>query len=139
MDRTEKQLGADLPPHAADNLPQLERGLSLNNNPNPQLFVVQDDRPPPGSGDGSESDSGGARTLLGEETYPEGGRVAWLVVFGCWCRYCPAFFHYGLLAHILPVVPLLLFSSSFWRPGLGVLRNLLHGRLAQGLTDSGCW
>ena len=86
MDRTEKQSGADLPPYAANNLAQLERGLSLNNNPNPQLFVVQDDRPPPGNGDGSESDSGGARTLLGEETYPEGGRVAWMVVFGCWCK-----------------------------------------------------
>ncbi|KAH6647040.1 major facilitator superfamily domain-containing protein [Truncatella angustata] len=48
---------------AAIKLPQdrsdLERGLSLNNNPDPQLFV--------------------------DETYPEGGLEAWLVVFGCFC------------------------------------------------------
>lgn len=86
MYRTEKQVEVDLSSHADNSLPQLERGLSHNKNPNPQLFVVQDDRPPPGNGDGSESDSGGARTLLGDETYPEGGRTAWLVVFGCWCK-----------------------------------------------------
>ncbi|KAK8024185.1 hypothetical protein PG993_012251 [Apiospora rasikravindrae] len=91
-------------------LPSLEKGYSINNNPNPQLFVVQESEPPPraqtqhqATGDGRDDKSEEAgeedtvdadadaeygsrpRTLLGEETYPEGGLAAWLVVFGCWC------------------------------------------------------
>ncbi|KAK6839755.1 Riboflavin transporter MCH5 [Apiospora arundinis] len=86
-------------------LPSLERGYSINNNPNPQLFVVQESEPPiqpqraappttTGDDEKSEVDADAAdfdggsrrpRTLLGDETYPEGGLAAWLVVFGCWC------------------------------------------------------
>lgn len=84
-------------------LPSLEKGYSINNNPNPQLSVVQESQPPPpqqqqqsrGNDEKSEEVEEDAdadpefgsrpRTLLGEETYPEGGLAAWLVVFGCWC------------------------------------------------------
>ncbi|CAJ2503448.1 Uu.00g108420.m01.CDS01 [Anthostomella pinea] len=59
-------------------------GVELNSNPNPQLFVVQDDGQPP-SEEKSDAESGRAVTLMGDEMYPEGGLEAWLVVFGSWC------------------------------------------------------
>ncbi|KAK7972937.1 Riboflavin transporter MCH5 [Apiospora saccharicola] len=88
-------------------LPSLEKGYSINNNPNPQLFVVQESEPPPPQQQSQQATGGSdkkseeveedadadadaefgsrPRTLLGEETYPEGGLAAWLVVFGCCC------------------------------------------------------
>ncbi|KAK8102720.1 Riboflavin transporter MCH5 [Apiospora sp. TS-2023a] len=90
-------------------LPSLEKGYSINNNPNPQLFVVQESEPPPPQQQSQQATGGNdeksdeveedadadadvdaefgsrPRTFLGEETYPEGGLAAWLVVFGCWC------------------------------------------------------
>ncbi|KAI1427335.1 major facilitator superfamily domain-containing protein [Xylaria sp. FL1777] len=58
--------------------------VDFNANPSPQMFAVQNDGPLPENEKGDE-ESGRAVTLLGEETYPEGGVEAWLVVFGSWC------------------------------------------------------
>lgn len=51
-------------------------------NANPQLFVVQGDPEALGNISDATSDP---QTLLQDETYPEGGLEAWLVVFGAWC------------------------------------------------------
>ncbi|KAK6070762.1 riboflavin transporter [Seiridium cupressi] len=62
----------------------LEKG-HFDDNHSPQLFVVQSEQPPePTAGDTSDSASD-PRTLLQDETYPEGGLEAWLVVFGSFC------------------------------------------------------
>ncbi|KAK9414243.1 putative Major facilitator superfamily (MFS) profile domain-containing protein [Seiridium unicorne] len=62
----------------------LEKG-QFNDNYSPQLFVVQGEQPPePTAGDTSDSASD-PQTLLQDETYPEGGLEAWLVVFGSFC------------------------------------------------------
>ncbi|KAK9800467.1 putative Major facilitator superfamily (MFS) profile domain-containing protein [Seiridium cardinale] len=62
----------------------LEKG-QFNDNYSPQLFVVQGEQPPePAAGDTSDSASD-PQTLLQDETYPEGGLEAWLVVFGSFC------------------------------------------------------
>jgi hypothetical protein len=62
--------------------------ITFSNNPNPEPFVVQSDRPKPehdaAQADNSDAESG-PTTLLGDETYPEGGLKAWSVVFGSWC------------------------------------------------------
>lgn len=63
----------------------LEKGVGLHDHPNPQLFVVQGEKGS-ASTDGNASDpSSEPQTLLQDETYPEGGTEAWLVVFGAWC------------------------------------------------------
>ncbi|KAI0388667.1 major facilitator superfamily domain-containing protein [Xylariaceae sp. FL0594] len=65
-----------------------EHGAGLERNLSPQMFVVPPEtethavETEKGEGD---AESGRAVTLLGEETYPEGGLEAWLVVFGSWC------------------------------------------------------
>ncbi|KAM0812950.1 putative Major facilitator superfamily (MFS) profile domain-containing protein [Seiridium cardinale] len=62
----------------------LEKG-QFNDNYSPQLFVVQGEQPTePAAGDTSDSASD-PQTLLQDETYPEGGLEAWLVVFGSFC------------------------------------------------------
>ncbi|KAI0805170.1 major facilitator superfamily domain-containing protein [Xylaria sp. FL0064] len=58
--------------------------VDLHANPSPQMFAVQNDDPV-GENRKSDEESGRAVTLLGDETYPEGGLEAWLVVFGSWC------------------------------------------------------
>ena len=50
--------------------------------PSPGPLPVQEGRTPPEDVSDAES---GPTTLLGDETYPEGGLEAWLVVFGAWC------------------------------------------------------
>ncbi|KAI2622070.1 major facilitator superfamily domain-containing protein [Xylaria nigripes] len=57
-------------------------GLSTNSNS--PMFGAQDDSSSP-ENEKSDAESGRAATLLGDETYPEGGLEAWLVVFGSWC------------------------------------------------------
>ncbi|KAI1487653.1 major facilitator superfamily transporter [Biscogniauxia mediterranea] len=61
--------------------PSCEKVVS-NPPPAPQPFVVPYDETTP---EHSDAESGRAVTLLGEETYPEGGLEAWLVVLGAWC------------------------------------------------------
>lgn len=65
---------------------QLEKGhLDMNDNPSPQLFVVQSQPTrEPAAGNTSDSASD-PQTLLKDEAYPEGGLEAWLVVFGSFC------------------------------------------------------
>lgn len=58
--------------------------IDFNTNLTPHLCAVQDDGPPSENEKGDE-ESGRAVTLLGDETYPEGGLEAWLVVLGSWC------------------------------------------------------
>lgn len=59
--------------------------VDFHNNPNPQMFAVQDDGPVSENEKSDDQESGRAVTLLGDETYPEGGLEAWLVVLGSWC------------------------------------------------------
>ncbi|KAI1343401.1 major facilitator superfamily domain-containing protein [Xylariaceae sp. FL0016] len=82
MERREKDTAS--PPQGSQyhDEPKLERNVSLNANPNPQLFVLQDNGR---QIEESDAESGRAVTLLGDETYPEGGLEAWLVVLGSWC------------------------------------------------------
>lgn len=56
-------------------------------NANPQLFVVQADKGEPEDAVGNISGDAASdpQTLLQDETYPEGGLEAWLVVFGSFC------------------------------------------------------
>ncbi|KAJ3568365.1 hypothetical protein NPX13_g6444 [Xylaria arbuscula] len=58
--------------------------VDFNADPSPQMFVVPSRDPKPQHEKGDE-ESGRAVTLLDDETYPEGGSEAWLVVFGSWC------------------------------------------------------
>lgn len=64
----------------------LEKGhLDMNDNPNPQLFVVpSENNHNPAAGNTSDSSSD-PQPLLKDENYPEGGLEAWLVVFGSFC------------------------------------------------------
>ncbi|KAH9905281.1 major facilitator superfamily domain-containing protein [Xylariomycetidae sp. FL2044] len=77
--------------HANQDDPSILRRLASSRShtdahPSPTLFVVQDVGQPAGDAlDGSDAESNRAATLLGDETYPEGGLEAWLVVFGAWC------------------------------------------------------
>ncbi|KAI0542632.1 major facilitator superfamily domain-containing protein [Xylaria digitata] len=76
--------GTSMPSHDQDTCSSEKQDVDFNTNPSPQMFVVQNDRPL--SEDvKSDEESGRAVTLLGDETYPEGGLEAWLVVFGSWC------------------------------------------------------
>ncbi|KAI1391980.1 MFS general substrate transporter [Hypoxylon trugodes] len=60
----------------------LEKGqANSETTPKSDLFLPQDYGP---DSDESNANSGG-ETLLGDETYPEGGLQAWLVVLGSWC------------------------------------------------------
>ncbi|KAI4602205.1 hypothetical protein KJ359_009443 [Pestalotiopsis sp. 9143b] len=55
-------------------------------NANPQLFVVHADKEPEDAvGNISGDAASDPQTLLQDETYPEGGLEAWLVVFGSFC------------------------------------------------------
>lgn len=55
-------------------------------NANPQLFVVQADKETEDAvGNISGDAASDPQTLLQDETYPEGGLEAWLVVFGSFC------------------------------------------------------
>ncbi len=66
----------------------VEKGeVGFTSNPNPQPFALREDGTSPE--ETSDADSGPA-ILLGDETYPEGGLQAWLVVFGSWCALLPA-------------------------------------------------
>lgn len=58
--------------------------VDFNADPSPQMFVIPSREPPPPNERG-DAESGRAVTLLDDETYPEGGWEAWLVVFGSWC------------------------------------------------------
>ncbi|KAI0124763.1 major facilitator superfamily domain-containing protein [Xylariales sp. AK1849] len=60
-------------------------GIDLNTAPNPELFTVQNEKVIPLTADDASEAGSRARTLLGDETYPEGGKEAWLVVFGAFC------------------------------------------------------
>ncbi|KAH8158604.1 hypothetical protein CIB48_g9646 [Xylaria polymorpha] len=73
-----------LPSPVQDTCLSEKHDVDFNANSNPQMFVVQNDTPLSGNATGDE-ESGRAVTLLGDETYPEGGWEAWLVVFGSWC------------------------------------------------------
>ncbi|GAW24846.1 hypothetical protein ANO14919_144400 [Xylariales sp. No.14919] len=73
-----------VPNHTQDTCFSEKQDADFNTNPSPQMFVVQNDGPPSENEKGDE-ESGRAVTLLGDETYPEGGLEAWLVVFGSWC------------------------------------------------------
>lgn len=65
-------------------LPNLEKSeVGFPPNPNSQPFAVPAEGVPPG--ETSEPDDGPATLLGDDETYPEGGLQAWLVVFGSWC------------------------------------------------------
>ncbi|RYO75004.1 hypothetical protein DL766_008177 [Monosporascus sp. MC13-8B] len=85
-EREEAQDATPLPVSVTENRPEHsshEKGeVDFSSNPSPQPFIVQDDGTPPE--DRSDADSG-PETLLGDETYPEGGLQAWLVVLGAWC------------------------------------------------------
>jgi hypothetical protein len=61
-----------------------EEGVNLQPDLSPQMFVVPTNTPAVEKEEGDQ-ESGRAVTLLGEDTYPEGGLEAWLVVFGSWC------------------------------------------------------
>ncbi|KAF2970559.1 hypothetical protein GQX73_g3017 [Xylaria multiplex] len=73
-----------MPSHDQDTFSSEKQDVDFNTDPSPQMFVVPNDCP---LSDNVKSDeeSGRAVTLLGDETYPEGGLEAWLVVFGSWC------------------------------------------------------
>ncbi|KAI0105696.1 major facilitator superfamily domain-containing protein [Nemania sp. FL0031] len=73
-----------LPNHGSDTSLSEKKDTDLDTKPNPQISVVQTDNPSSNNEKGDE-ESGRAVTLLGDETYPEGGLEAWLVVFGSWC------------------------------------------------------
>ncbi|KAI0172865.1 MFS general substrate transporter [Hypoxylon sp. FL1284] len=62
----------------AEDSTNLEKGqANIEGNQKPDSFLATQECPDkPGSG---------KVTLLGDETYPEGGLQAWLVVFGSWC------------------------------------------------------
>lgn len=78
--------------HDSSSMSSYDRDISLsekhdvdiNTNPSPQMSVVQNSGPLSENEKGDE-ESGRAVILLGDETYPEGGLEAWLVVFGSWC------------------------------------------------------
>lgn len=53
-----------------------------HSNANSQRGIPPADGAPPDEASYSDSEP---TTLLGDETYPEGGLQAWLVVFGSWC------------------------------------------------------
>ncbi|KAK7757645.1 hypothetical protein SLS62_000021 [Diatrype stigma] len=53
-----------------------------HSDPNSQRFIPPADGTPADEASYSDSEP---TTLLGDETYPEGGLQAWLVVFGSWC------------------------------------------------------
>ncbi|KAI0975679.1 major facilitator superfamily domain-containing protein [Xylaria arbuscula] len=74
----------NLSSHGQDSCFSEKHHDDFNANPSPQMFAVQNDSPSLENEKGDE-ESGRAVTLLGEETYPEGGFEAWLVVFGSWC------------------------------------------------------
>jgi hypothetical protein len=61
-----------------------KHGVDFHKNLDPQSFAVQDDGPS-SENEKADAESGRAVTLLGDETYPEGGLEAWLVVLGSWC------------------------------------------------------
>lgn len=79
-----------MPAHVEDAfLSEKHQDVDANANSSPEMFVVENDRPlsPPSSeNEKTDEESGRAVAIaLGEETYPEGGLEAWLVVFGAWC------------------------------------------------------
>ncbi|KAI1854286.1 hypothetical protein JX265_000694 [Neoarthrinium moseri] len=86
----EKHHGVAQPPSVpiseeARDASSLEKGdAAVPANINPQMFVVQDEKET-APVEGNTSDSSSPQTLLGNETYPEGGREAWTVVFGSFC------------------------------------------------------
>ncbi|KAI0400059.1 major facilitator superfamily domain-containing protein [Xylaria palmicola] len=73
-----------VPDHSQNTYLSEKPEVGHSTNPTPHLFPVQQDSQLPENDSGDE-ESGRAVTLLGDETYPEGGREAWLVVFGSWC------------------------------------------------------
>jgi hypothetical protein len=73
------------PDGSLQNPSSLEKGdTDMITNLGQQPAVVQDNKITPSGEDVSDAGTG-PRTLLGDETYPEGGREAWLVVFGSFC------------------------------------------------------
>ncbi|KAI1820070.1 major facilitator superfamily domain-containing protein [Xylaria intraflava] len=75
---------SDSPSSVEDKCLSEKHDVDFNTNPTPQIFAVQNDRSSSENEKGDE-EPGSAVTPLGEETYPEGGLEAWLVVFGSWC------------------------------------------------------
>jgi MFS family permease len=74
----------DVPTHAQDTDLSEKHNAGLNTPPGPEISMNQNDGPLSENEKG-DAESARAVTLLGEETYPEGGLEAWLVVLGSWC------------------------------------------------------
>jgi hypothetical protein len=87
MEENERAVASRTPPPNGDlhDPSNMEKGnINVSTNHGPQPFVLQGDKVPPAAEDVSDTNSG-PRILLGEETYPEGGWEAWMVVFGAFC------------------------------------------------------
>ncbi|KAI0385069.1 MFS general substrate transporter [Hypomontagnella monticulosa] len=84
MEETEKNDQSPQPSivPAAWDASRIEKGqVGVDTKQKSDLFLAQEFGP-----DSDKSNTGSGReTLLGDETYPEGGLQAWLVVFGSWC------------------------------------------------------
>lgn len=74
----------DMPTHTQDTDLSEKHNADFNTHPGPEIMANQNDGPLSENEKG-DAESGRAVTLLGEETYPEGGLEAWLVVLGSWC------------------------------------------------------
>ena len=60
--------------------------IYYDSGPSPGFFAAPEGNSPQGDSPEDTSDvESRPITLLGDETYPEGGLEAWLVVFGAWC------------------------------------------------------
>lgn len=76
--------------HVAQDPVEDDKGVAVREPPSEpihQLFVVSGKESPSESEEHTTGGGGGDHDHDGEptETYPEGGREAWLVVLGCWC------------------------------------------------------
>ncbi|KAI1114045.1 major facilitator superfamily domain-containing protein [Nemania sp. NC0429] len=83
--RSSQHASLSVPAHGEDAFFSEKHDVDTNTNPNPEMFVVENDHPLPSENEKSDEESGRAVPILGEESYPEGGLEAWLVVLGAWC------------------------------------------------------
>ncbi|KAL7621460.1 hypothetical protein AAE478_008783 [Parahypoxylon ruwenzoriense] len=82
MEKSDEPMPPNSPIADSPNSTDLEKSrVDIGAHTNSNLFVVQEYETP---FDKSNTSSGQV-TLLGDETYPEGGLQAWLVVLGAWC------------------------------------------------------